>query len=129
MNMLKIIPALMIAIVLSSCASTQDTQNSAAANIGMGILKTTIKQACQTQLTNHQYWKIATVAMSEQAKDKISDTACGCVAEKAPESTSISELATAAIDPNARKQIAQKIIINSLQACTVQTLNSLITPS
>lgn len=95
----------------------------------MNILKTSIKQTCQTQLTNHQYWKLATVAMSEQSKANISNTACGYVADKAPESVSMTELATAAIDPSARTQIAQKIVVNSLQTCVVETLNSLAIPA
>lgn len=126
----KIIITLITALGLASCAATDGNQSSdAATGIGMNILKTAVKQTCQTQLVNHQYWKVATVAMSEQSKAKISDTACGCVADKAPESVSMTELATAAINPSARAQITQKIVANSLQACAVETLNSFLLPS
>lgn len=130
MKSLKIFSALIAAATLASCAATDGTQSTdAATSIGMNILKTSIKQTCQTQLTNHQYWKLATVAMSEQSKANISNTACGCVADKAPESVSMTELATAAIDPSARMQIAQKIVVNSLQTCVAETLNSLAIPA
>ncbi len=130
MKSLKIFSALIAAATLASCAATDGSQSTdAATSIGMNILKTSIKQTCQTQLTNHQYWKLATVAMSEQSKANISNTACGCVADKAPESVSMTELATAAIDPNARTQIAQKIVVNSLQTCVAETLNSLAIPA
>ncbi|OOS07181.1 hypothetical protein SAMN02745664_11547 [Moraxella cuniculi DSM 21768] len=114
-------------IALSGCASTDPTQvGTTANNIGMGIVQSAVKQSCQNQLNKNQYWKIASVAMTQETQAKVSDTVCGCVADKAPKTVSLAEVATAAIDPAARTQVAQKVVVGSLQACMSDTLSSFL---
>ncbi|OAU97110.1 hypothetical protein [Moraxella catarrhalis] len=130
MKVLNFAAALMTAFALASCASTpDDSQQNSSANLGTSLIKHAVKQTCQTQLTNHQYWKIATMKLSSESQAKISKTTCGCVADKAPEAVSLTELSIAAIDPNARAEVAQKIVLHSLRPCMLETVNALIMPT
>ena len=42
---------------------------------------------------------------------------CGCVSEKAPQSVTIVDLTTAAVDPTARNVIVARAVSNTLQQC------------
>ncbi|WP_163597761.1 hypothetical protein [Moraxella catarrhalis] len=129
MKILYIAATLMTAFTLASCASTPESNQKSSANLTTSLIQHAVKQTCQTQLTNHQYWKIATMKLSSESQAKISETACGCVADKAPEAISLTELTTAAINPNARTEVAQKIVRHSLRPCMLETVNTLIMPT
>ncbi|OAV15534.1 hypothetical protein [Moraxella catarrhalis] len=129
MKILYIAATLMTAFTLASCASTPESNQKSSANLTTSLIQHAVKQTCQTQLTNHQYWKIATMKLSSESQAKISETACGCVADKAPEVISLTELTTAAINPNARTEVAQKIVRHSLRPCMLETVNTLIMPT
>ncbi|OAV15890.1 hypothetical protein [Moraxella catarrhalis] len=129
MKILYIAATLMTAFTLASCASTPESNQKSSANLTTSLIQHAVKQTCQTQLTNHQYWKIATMKLSSESKAKIAETACGCVADKAPEAISLTELTTAAINPNARTEVAQKIVRHSLRPCMLETVNTLIMPT
>lgn len=130
MKILYIAATLMTAFTLASCASTpESSQKNSSANLTTSLIQHAVKQTCQTQLTNHQYWKIATMKLSSESQAKIAETACGCVADKAPEAISLTELTTAAINPNARAEVAQKIVRHSLRPCMLETVNTLIMPT
>lgn len=129
MKILYIAATLMTAFTLASCASTPESNQKSSANLTTSLIQHAVKQTCQTQLTNHQYWKIATMKLSSESQAKISETACGCVADKAPEAISLTELTTAAINPNARAEVAQKIVRHSLRPCMLETINTLIMPT
>lgn len=130
MKILYIAATLMTAFTLASCASTPESnQKNSSANLTTSLIQHAVKQTCQTQLTNHQYWKIATMKLSSESQAKIAETACGCVADKAPEAVSLTELTTAAINPNARAEVAQKIVRHSLRPCMLETVNALVIPT
>lgn len=129
MKILYIAATLMTAFTLASCASTPESNQKSSANLTTSLIQHAVKQTCQTQLTNHQYWKIATMKLSSESQAKIAETACGCVADKAPEAISLTELTTAAINPNARTEVAQKIVRHSLKPCMLETVNTLIMPT
>lgn len=129
MKILYIAATLMTAFTLASCASTPESNQKSSANLTTSLIQHAVKQTCQTQLTNHQYWKIATMKLSSESQAKIAETACGCVADKAPEAVSLTELTTAAINPNARAEVAQKIVRHSLRPCMLETVNTLIMPT
>ena len=130
MKILSVAVTLMTAFTLASCASTpESSQKNSSANLTTSLIQHAVKQTCQTQLTNHQYWKIATMKLSSESQAKIAETACGCVADKAPEAISLTELTTAAINPNARTEVAQKIVRHSLRPCMLETVNTLIMPT
>lgn len=129
MKILSVAVTLMTAFTLASCASTPESNQKSSANLTTSLIQHAVKQTCQTQLTNHQYWKIATMKLSSESQAKIAETACGCVADKAPEAISLTELTTAAINPNARTEVAQKIVRHSLRPCMLETVNTLIMPT
>ena len=129
MKILYVAATLMTAFTLASCASTPESNQKSSANLTTSLIQHAVKQTCQTQLTNHQYWKIATMKLSSESQAKISETACGCVADKAPEAISLTELTTAAINPNARAEVAQKIVRHSLRPCMLETVNALVIPT
>ncbi|OAV24725.1 putative lipoprotein [Moraxella catarrhalis] len=129
MKILSVAVTLMTAFTLASCASTPESNQKSSANLTTSLIQHAVKQTCQTQLTNHQYWKIATMKLSSESQAKIAETACGCVADKAPEAISLTELTTAAINPNARAEVAQKIVRHSLRPCMLETVNTLIMPT
>lgn len=107
---------------LSGCGTTgtgidATTAIGTATNVGMAVFQTAVDQKCRTELTNHQYWKIASLAMSQEKQTEVQTKICGCVSEKAPQSVAITDIATAAIDKTARAQVVAKAVSNTMQAC------------
>ena len=112
------------AIALGGCASTTGTgvmdANSTigtANNVGMAIFKAAVNQQCQTQLQNNQYWRLGSVLMTSEKQAEVASNVCGCVSEKAPQSVTIVDLTTAAVDPTARNVIVARAVSNTLQQC------------
>lgn len=108
-----------MAVVLAGCATTDqraDTANH------MSMLQSAIKHKCHSELTSHQYWKIASLAMTKQAQDKVSHEVCSCIGEKTPQTISLTEAASAAINADKRNQVVRKAVLGSLQACMADYL-------
>ncbi len=112
------------AIALGGCASTtgngvMDANNTigTANNVGMAIFKAAVNQQCQTQLQNNQYWRLGSVLMTSDKQAEVASNVCGCVSEKAPQSVTIVDLTTAAVDPTARNVIVARAVSNTLQQC------------
>lgn len=112
------------AIALGGCASTtgngvMDANNTigTANSVGMAIFKAAVNQQCQTQLQNNQYWRLGSVLMTSDKQAEVASNVCGCVSEKAPQSVTIVDLTTAAVDPTARNVIVARAVSNTLQQC------------
>lgn len=112
------------AIALGGCAATTGTgvmdANSTigtANNVGMAIFKAAVNQQCQTQLQTNQYWRLGSVLMTSDKQAEVASNVCGCVSEKAPQSVTIVDLTTAAVDPTARNVIVARAVSNTLQQC------------
>ena len=112
------------AIALGGCASTtgtgvMDANNTigTANNVGMAIFKAAVNQQCQTQLQNNQYWRLGSVLMTSDKQAEVASNVCSCVSEKAPQSVTIVDLTTAAVDPTARNVIVARAVSNTLQQC------------
>nr|WP_312534571.1 hypothetical protein [Moraxella sp. CTOTU47618] len=112
------------AIALGGCASTtgngvMDANNTigTANNVGMAIFKAAVNQQCQTQLQNNQYWRLGSVLMTSEKQAEVASNVCSCVSEKAPQSVTIVDLTTAAVDPTARNVIVARAVSNTLQQC------------
>lgn len=112
------------ALALGGCASTTGTgvmdANSTigtANNVGMAIFKAAVNQQCQSQLQNNQYWRLGSVLMTSEKQAEVASNVCGCVSEKAPQSVTIVDLTTAAVDPTARNVIVARAVSNTLQQC------------
>lgn len=112
------------ALALGGCASTtgngvMDANNTigTANSVGMAIFKAAVNQQCQTQLQNNQYWRLGSVLMTSDKQAEVASNVCGCVSEKAPQSVTIVDLTTAAVDPTARNVIVARAVSNTLQQC------------
>ena len=112
------------AIALGGCASTtgngvMDANKTigTANNVGMAIFKAAVNQQCQTQLQNNQYWRLGSVLMTSEKQEEVASNVCSCVSEKAPQSVTIVDLTTAAVDPTARNVIVARAVSNTLQQC------------
>lgn len=112
------------AIALGGCASTTgtgvmdaDSTIGTANNVGMAIFKAAVNQQCQTQLQNNQYWRLGSVLMTSEKQAEVASNVCSCVSEKAPQSVTIVDLTTAAVDPTARNVIVARAVSNTLQQC------------
>lgn len=86
-------------------------------NVGMAIFKAAVNQQCQTQLQNNQYWRLGSVLMTAEKQAEVASNVCSCVSEKAPQSVTIVDLTTAAVDPTARNVIVARAVSNTLQQC------------
>ena len=86
-------------------------------SVGMAIFKAAVNQQCQTQLQNNQYWRLGSVLMTSDKQAEVASNVCSCVSEKAPQSVTIVDLTTAAVDPTARNVIVARAVSNTLQQC------------
>lgn len=113
-------------LILTSC-STTGVNNTAAGNInngintanniGMNILKTAIDNKCRSELSQHNAWRIAQLAMTQNQEEALQTKICGCVSEQAPQHVTFNDMAQATIDPQYRSKLATKVVLKSLQSC------------
>lgn len=126
--MKKLIALLLpLTLALTACVST-DSMNgttstqSATQQLGGVALKIAINAKCTTELNNIPAWKTATKLMSSTQKQDIQSEICGCVSEKAPQSVTAIDLATAAIDPVARNTIISNAVTKTINACVAEAV-------
>ncbi|KWQ05460.1 MAG: hypothetical protein PHW49_01665 [Acinetobacter harbinensis] len=126
--MKKLIALLLpLTLALTACVST-DSMNgttstqSATQQLGGVALKIAINAKCTTELNNIPAWKTATKLMSSTQKQDIQSEICGCVSEKAPQSVTAVDLATAAIDPVARNTIISNAVTKTINACVAEAV-------
>lgn len=124
-----------LALSLTACAnmggltgtngatSTNGTQPSAAQQLGGASLKIAINAKCTTELNNQSAWQVATKLMSADQKQQVQSNICGCVSEKAPENISAVDLATAALDQQARTTIVTNAVSKTINACVAEALH------
>ena len=114
-----------LALVLSACTTTDSTGNTSPSltqTLGTTALQIAINSKCTTELNNLPAWKTATVLMTETQKTNIQSEICGCVSEKAPQSVTAVDLATAAIDPAARATIVSNAVSKTINACVAEAV-------
>ncbi len=116
-----------IALVLSACVTGTTGTGSATSNttqqLGSAALKIAINAKCTTELSNLPAWQTATKMMTADQKTNIQTEICGCVSEKAPQSVTAVDLATAAIDPAARATIVSNVVTKTINACVAEAVN------
>ncbi|AXQ22059.1 hypothetical protein BEN71_08265 [Acinetobacter wuhouensis] len=115
------------ALVLSACATTDGTTGGSAMQttgqqLGMTALKIGINAKCTTELNNLPAWKTATRVMTAEQKTNVQTEICGCVSEKAPESVTAVDLATAALDPQARATIVSNVVTKTINSCVAEAV-------
>ncbi|WP_407595149.1 hypothetical protein [Acinetobacter lwoffii] len=123
--MKKLLAALApLTLVLSACATigSPETQTTTQ-QLGGAALKIAINAKCTTELNNIPAWQTATRLMTTTQKQNIQTEICGCVSEKAPQSVTAVDLATAAIDPAARATIVGNVVAKTINACVAEAVN------
>lgn len=117
--MKKIGLVLALSASVSGCATTNGTTQNPLTQAGISLFQSTVKQKCQSEIVNHSYWRIVSNLTNASTQAKISDTVCGCVSEHALQQVSLSEVATAVVDSDARPQIVGKAVKGSIKACAM----------
>lgn len=120
-----------LTLVLTACVSTTGTTTgttgatgtqSATQQLGSAAIKIAINAKCTTELNNIAAWQTATKLMTATQKQNIQSEICGCVSEKAPQSVTAVDLATAAIDPAARNTIVSNAVTKTINACVAEAV-------
>ena len=117
-----------LALVLTACATgttgtTGSTATTTTQQLGSAALKIAINAKCTTELNNLAAWQTATKLMTTEQKTNVQSEICGCVSEKAPQSVTAVDLATAAIDPAARATIVSNVVTKTINACVAEAVN------
>lgn len=113
-----------LTLVLSACTATGTSEApSTTQQLGGTALKIAINAKCTTELNNIPAWQTATRLMTTTQKQNIQTEICGCVSEKAPQSVTAVDLATAAIDPAARATIVGNVVAKTINACVAEAVN------
>ncbi|MBO6152245.1 hypothetical protein D9M71_28230 [compost metagenome] len=126
--MKKLIAVLVpLTLALTACVSTNTTtgttsMQSTTQQLGNTALKIAINAKCTTELNNTAAWQTATKLMTATQKQNIQSEICGCVSEKAPQSVTAVDLATAAIDPAARNTIVTNAVTKTINACVAEAV-------
>jgi len=116
-----------LTLALTACVSTNTTTGTAdmqstTQQLGNTALKIAINAKCTTELNNTAAWQTATKLMTATQKQNIQSEICGCVSEKAPQSVTAVDLATAAIDPAARNTIVTNAVTKTINACVAEAV-------
>ena len=115
----------LISLGLTACVTTDSTGTAASTTtqqLGMVAMKVAINAKCTTELNSLPAWKTATHVMTDEQKTNVQGQICGCVSEKAPQSVTAVDLATAAIDPQARATIVSNVVTKTINECVAEAI-------
>lgn len=113
--MKKLAPITLV-ILMAGCATTADNQNPLT-QAGRSFFKTAVKQKCRTDIVQNQYVKALGAVVGSDTQTKVADTICTCVSEHGIDQVSLTEIATATVDSDARPKIVAKAVQGSMKAC------------
>ena len=113
-----------LVLALSGCVDPNGTSpaTTTSQQLGMAARKIAVNATCLNEINTLPAWKTATRYMTADQRDNIQTNVCGCVSDKAPNSVTAVELATAAIDPSARATIVNQVVSQTVNACVAETL-------
>ncbi|MFC3901922.1 hypothetical protein SAMN05421749_101591 [Acinetobacter marinus] len=110
-----------ISMSLAACTTTTGTSTGTtagtAATIGSNIFKAAVDNQCRTELNSNNAWRALALTMTAEQQTAMETKICSCVSEKAPQNVTAVDLATAAVDQNARAQIVANTVAKTLTAC------------
>lgn len=109
-------------LAVSACTTTNTTGGvnsgvNTAANVGVNLFKSAVNQKCRTELQANNTWRTIALTMTAEKQAEIENNVCTCVSEKAPQTVTVTELAQAAMDVNARNQLVVTTVGKTLNAC------------
>lgn len=100
--------------LLSGCATTD---GNLLTDVGKSIFIQAVDNKCRSELNANSIYKTASVFLTSEQKSSLENKVCGCVAEEAPNSITLSEMGQAVIDSSARPQIVAKAVTHTLGTC------------
>lgn len=123
--MKKLLFVVTMLLALNACVAPMVNNSTATTSqqLGMAALKVAVNAKCINEINTLPAWKTATRLMTVEQRETIQTNVCGCVSEKAPNSVTAVELATAAIDPTARATIVNQVVSETVNACVAEVLN------
>lgn len=107
---------------LSACVADGTSNNTTTQQLGVTALKMAVNAKCTSELSNTATWKTASKLMTQEQQQSVQSNICGCVSDKAPQSLTAENLASVALDPNARTQIAGTILAKTMNSCIAEVL-------
>ena len=122
MNKLLFIVPMLFALNGCVAPNTNNTAATTSQQLGVTALKIAVNAKCINEIHTLPAWKTATRLMTSEQRENIQTNVCGCVSEKAPNSVTTIELATAAIDPTARATIVNQVVSETVNACVAEVL-------
>lgn len=121
--MKTIFAALPLTLLLAACTVNPNNPTAVGSQqLGMAALKVAVNARCYTDINKVSAWNSATRNLTAEQKQSLQIEVCGCVAEKAPTATNSLEVATAALDPQARATIAAQVVNRTVNACIAQAV-------
>ena len=127
-NLLILAP---FAFLLSACATdgtmnggmgTASPYGAQAEQLGMTAIKIAVNAKCTTEINQLPAWKMISKTLTSDQQQTIQTNVCGCVSDKAPESVTAVDLATAALDPAARTTIVTNAVSRTIDQCVAEAL-------
>lgn len=124
-NLLILAP---FAFLLSACATDgtmnggMGTAGAQAEQLGMTAIKIAVNAKCTTEINQLPAWKMISKTLTSDQQQTIQTNVCGCVSDKAPESVTAVDLATAALDPAARTTIVTNAVSRTIDQCVAEAL-------
>ncbi len=104
-------------MVLAVVAVSFWTYSHADMSLTRKVLKPVIAYQCGEELKQSKLWKVSTYLMQDSNKAKLEHNVCNCVGEKALIDVPASTLLKAIVNEEAKKELTQKAITNSLKGC------------
>lgn len=121
-----------LAFILSACATdgtmngatgtTSSGYGSTAQQLGMTAIKIAVNAKYTTELNQLPAWKMVSKTLTSDQQQTVQSNICDCVSDKAPESVTAVDLATAALDPAARTTIASNAVSRTINQCVAEAL-------
>lgn len=127
-------PYLMLIAVplLASCATTPAPASQAGATTALGraLISGAIEHKCKSELPANHYFKMTNAILSAKQQTSLATGVCECVSTHAPNYIDVKTLASAAVNPQIRAEVAGNVVRQTLSQCAqeyIQTqVNSLL---
>lgn len=121
---MKRISLLLGAVLLSGCAATGTGEN-LTTEIGKTLFAEAVNYKCRSELNNQAIYQTVSLLMTKEQKEKLESKTCSCVARQAPESVTLEEMATAAIDSKARTKIVAGAVSKTIGTCISEIVSKI----
>ena len=96
---------------------TSNGTGGAATSIGKSLIQNYAHNQCSVELNKRQEWRLVALAVTAEKQQQWEDQICGCVAEEAPNSVTVTDLVQAATNESARASIVGNAVTKTVTSC------------